>query len=264
MNKKVLILGCGPAGLMAAHAASMRNADVKIISKKRKSHLFGCQYLHAPIPLVTGDNSVKVEYVLQGSHDKYRAKVYEGLKVQTSTETLDANHEAWDIRDTYDRLWDIYHPYIIDYVLPQGLRDDMLDVVLAEADLVFSTIPAPALCRREGHQFSAQKIWAMGDAPERGQRVPFQCKENVVVCNGEDSPSWYRMSRVFGHTTVEWPGGKKPPIEGVVEVPKPIKTDCDCHPNITRLGRYGKWEKGVLSHSAFEEVYNTLEDWRLF
>ena len=46
----VAILGCGPTGLVAAHACAMKHIPFVIFSKKRKSFLFGSQYLHEPIP----------------------------------------------------------------------------------------------------------------------------------------------------------------------------------------------------------------------
>lgn len=265
--KKALILGCGPAGLMAAHAAAMRDHDVVILSKKRKSEMFGCQYLHRPIPLVTQGEPVNVEYRLQGSPDEYRRKVYGDQRVQTSPETLDADHPAWDIRDAYDQLWKMYGQYVIDIDLAGGnMEHTTTHTLLEQADVTYSTIPAPLLCKRlDDHQFLAEKVWAIGDAPERGVFSPVTTDENSVLCNGEPSPSWYRVSNVFGYNTVEWPGGRKPPVENVAEVVKPVRTNCDCRPNINRLGRYGKWQKGVLSHEAFYEVYDGLEkDWRLF
>lgn len=108
MNK-ALILGCGPAGLMAAHAAALRNYDVVIVSKKRKSEMFGCQYLHQPIPLVSKGDPVDVEYRLQGSIKDYRTKVYgDRPNVAVSPETLETDHKAWNIREAYDSLWAMY------------------------------------------------------------------------------------------------------------------------------------------------------------
>src|SRR3546814_9008500 len=53
-------------------------------------------------------------------------------------------------------------------------------------------------------------------APEIGIKLPYHAQPNTVICNGEQSPSWYRLANVFGRTTVEWPGYMpKPPINSV-------------------------------------------------
>ena len=108
----------------------------------------------------------------------------------------------------------------------------------------------------EGHTFKAAEIWAAGDAPSRGIRIPYECPENTVVCNGNDVPSWYRLSNVFGHHTVEWPmSAKKPPVLSCAHVQKPIEHNCTCYSGFIYAGRYGRWEKGVLSHTAYVDAF---------
>ena len=55
--------------------------------------------------------------------------------------------------------------------------------------------------------------------------------------------------------TVEWPHRSKPPLPGVAEVVKPIYSTCTCYTNtkyrFVKVGRYGVWSKGVLSHQAY-------------
>lgn len=254
---KVLVLGSGPAGLIAAHTASMTGADVLVYSKGDKSPLYGCQYLHAPIPYATRKTPVRVNYVLEGTADGYAYRVYGEApsRPRTSVETLTSHHDAWDIRDTYDWLWMTYGSYVQPWDFT--VRPPAELVAYAQPDLVVSSIPANLLCRNGSHRFDAQEIWAMGDAPDLGQEVPYPCPPETVLCNGHgfDAPQWYRISNVFGYKTVEWPGRiKKPPMPGVARVKKPLLTNCDCEqflgaPTI-RVGRYGSWRKGVLAHEA--------------
>lgn len=261
---KVLVLGCGPAGLMAAHAAEMTGHQVLIASKKRKSELFGCQYLHQPIPGVSDPaGAVLVRYLLEGSVTDYREKVYgQGSVASVSPEDYEGDHLAWDIRSAYDGLWSKYSQFVLDVDLSDPVA---LQGLQTEPELIISTVPAPLLCLKpEQHLFHKQDVWALGDAPERGQFVPYNCQNNSVVCSGERDVSWYRMSRVFGYTTVEWSIDCKPPLN-VSAVKKPLSTNCDCRPEIVRLGRYGKWKKGVLSHEAYYETHELLKsDWTLF
>lgn len=250
----ILILGCGPAGLMAAHAAVLEGNDVVIASNKRKSHLFGCQYLHAPIPGMTDQPAVTVEYRLQGDVDGYREKVYgPGSSVDVSPETLRGFHPAWDIRSTYDNLWDAYS----EYVQELNLDAATLAVVLNtwKPDFTVSTIPLPRLCSA-GHAFSHETVWAIGDGPD--QVCPISMPKNTVVCNGEVDYAWYRAANVFGYKTAEWPERRKPPFGRPAAVQKPTTTTCNCYPEVQRLGRYGAWKKGVLSHEAFFTMQSML------
>src|SRR5678809_864059 len=72
---RVLILGCGPSGLIAAHAAYNRGADFIVVSKARKSFMNGAQYLHAPIPGV----SIKEPFLIN-----YETVSYTHLTLPTS------------------------------------------------------------------------------------------------------------------------------------------------------------------------------------
>ena len=51
---KVAVLGCGPAGLFACHAAVRGGAEVDVYSQKKRSEIGGAQYLHQHVPDVTG------------------------------------------------------------------------------------------------------------------------------------------------------------------------------------------------------------------
>lgn len=268
---KVLILGCGPAGLLAAHAASYAaefGAQVAIASTKKKSELFGCQYLHGPIPNLDL-RTTTVDYQLVGTADDYAAKVY-GNRLMAGTVSpvsLTGSHPAWDLRQAYDRLWERWESYIMDVTLSPADIEPFLH--FQRPDVVINSLPLPVLCQRpEEHAFRAEECWAMGDAPALGQTVPVPCPEDTVVCNGDPDTGWYRVSHIFGHKTAEWPGLRpRPPFEGVVRFKKPLATTCTCwhlsegeqKQDILRVGRYGTWTKGVLSHEAFNTALHFLK-----
>lgn len=269
---KILILGCGPAGLLAAHAANyVQGAEVKILSRKRPSELFGCQYLHGPVPDLTL-RTTTVAYQLQGSVEDYATKVY-GNRLMAGTvsvEVLEDTHPAWDLRQAYGLLQERYWDQVEDLeLMPETIRP-MLEYLVP--DVVISSVPLPVLCQQpEEHAFRAQTCWAMGDAPERGQSVPVPCPEDTILCSGERDTGWYRVSNVFGYKTAEWSGLRpKPPLSGVVPFTKPLATTCDCFrpgPSMTsqpghifRVGRYGTWTKGVLSHEAFNDTFGLLNE----
>ncbi len=261
----VVIFGCGPAGLFAARAAQDAGAKVRIISKKRRSELFGAQYLHEPIPGVPTEQR-EIEYRLLGSFDGYRQRVYGGsYQGDTSVDEYIGHQEAWDIRATYNSLYDSLEDSIDNVKQMDGMLFKALveSRAFAEYDHIISSVPLPKLCLKPAlHKFNSQRIWALGDAPERGQFVRLECPKDKVLCNGQepDHPDkWYRLSNVFGYTTVEWPAWYYPGIgTPVAEVLKPINTTCDCHPTVKMIGRFGKWQKGVLSHHSYNEVMELI------
>lgn len=261
---KILILGSGPAGLLAAHAASFApGAEVKIVSKGQPSELFGCQYLHGPIPGLDL-RTTSVRYQLEGTVADYAAKVYGSARTTqaVSPAVLKGLHPAWDIRQAYAELCERYFSEVQAVELTPETINELFTHL--DPDLVISSIPAVVLCQQQEHAFTSQTCWALGDAPERNQFVPVPCPEDTVVCNGTADTGWYRVSNVFGYRTAEWPGLRpKPPLAGVVPFHKPLATTCDCWQHerkVIKVGRYGTWTKGVLSHTAFNNTFATLRD----
>lgn len=258
---RAVVLGCGPAGLLAAHGitkgAEMRglSADVRIFSQKKKSPLFGCQYLHESIPGLELD-SQHVDYRLTGSISGYRAKVYGIEDVSVSPAILEGDHTAWNIRQAYDQLWEMYESRIEDYFLSVGSFHFLQRKMRTNGfGLFVNTIPAPVLCEETpACSFRSETVWAQGDAPELGRwaNTPVELPDGTILCNGKPHVEWYRVSRVFGHHTVEWPGGGPPP-RGASRVQKPIDTSCSCNAWMVHSGRYARWKKGVLAHESYAD-----------
>lgn len=260
---RILVIGAGPAGLFATHAAVQLGHDVTVVSKHQKSHLYGAQYLHAEVPGLTIPETFEVHYVLCGEVEEYAAKVYgETPPDFVSPQRLVGTHKGWDIRSAYNQAWDLYGSTATRMSIagPDGLRS-LLDLV--GADITISTMPANLLCYQpQSHYFTARDAWAIGDAPDRGIQAPRMVERNSVVCNGERDSGWYRASNILGYNTVEWPDERRPPIEGVAKITKPVRTNCDCWADtgrVWRAGRYGTWQKGYLSHFAYWEIKGALE-----
>lgn len=255
----VAIFGVGPAGLVAAHAIKLWGGKASFFANTaQKSKLFGCQYLHKPIRGLPEVGQAPVEYRTIGTGADYRRKVYgDRYNGPVSPERYAGAHTAWDLRDSYAKLWDMHAE--VRSIAPMAVSPERIsgtaDAFREAFDFVISTVPAWNLCLRpEEHTFQSQRIYAAGDAPEKGIRVPVQVEDGSIICNGDPDVSWYRASRVFGHTTVEWSDQRKPPYEGVALVEKPLWSDCNCFPWIHRLGRYGSWRKSILVHDVFEQA----------
>lgn len=267
--KRLAILGAGPAGLLAAHAAALHGVEETTVitkssvwdgSQPAKSPLYGCQYLHAKIPGLSV-READVAYEIRGTPEDYRSKVYgPESHARVSPEDFQGVHKAWDIRAAYSQLWAMYVVNALSGVRVQTGKITWGNVgqIVDNHDLVISTVPAPVICGGEFHDFPTQEVWAVGDAPDLGIQAPAEIENNKVVCNGLENPAWYRASTVFGMTTVEWSGSVQP-VPQAVRVRKPLETNCNCwETKIIRMGRYGAWKKGVLAHEVYENTRDLL------
>ena len=258
---RIGIIGCGPAGLLAAHAATLNGHSVAIFSKSmEKSPLYGSQYLHEEIPGIYCGRPHDVSYELvDGTIEDYRLKVYgQHWDGDVSPGTLDGEHKAWDIRLAYSSLWTLYSKYITTLNLDQRGQGNLRLINRVgenlELDKIISSIPRKAWDSDDGN-FRSSEVWAYGDAPELEQRCSIRPGGDFrVICDAGTERAWYRASEVFGHATVEWPEGRKPPIPGVARVLKPLDHRSTAAYDMIHVGRYGEWKKGVLSTDAFRKV----------
>jgi hypothetical protein len=262
MTKSVAILGCGPAGLMAAHAAHICGWDFRVYSKKMQSKLYGAQYLHAPIPGVTNEAKT-VRYTLRGTPEQYRRKVYgDSWDGTTSPEDFMEEHNAWDLRWAYSDLWYRYAPEIVDCTFYDISYEELRKHLWWGRDLVVSTIPRTVWDSNNAN-FQRTYIWALGDTELPRVDKPYRPEPFTVACDGTPGTPWYRVSNIYGHCTMEWPyNGVKSyiPVEGASLVTKPLRYLGNAAPDFLHLGRYGAWQKGVLTSDVFHEAMKAFRN----
>lgn len=264
MTKSVAILGCGPAGLMVAHAAQLAGWDFRIYSKKQKSLLFGAQYLHQEIPGLPCGPEICVTYELRGTPEEYRHKVYgDAWDGTVSPEDYLERHSAWDLRGAYENMWFDYGDEIIHTELADLWRTQQDIKWLPMYDLVISTVPRTVWDDDNSH-FERSTIWALGDGDYERVHMhrpgPFS-----VICDGTSDHHWYRVSNIFGFCTMEWPqwwnnpyASVTPPARGAARVVKPLAYTGNAAPDFIHLGRYAQWTKGVLTSDVFFEAQRIL------
>jgi len=256
----VAVLGCGPTGLIAAHAVVSAGHEVTVISHKVFSQTFGAMYLHAPIPGISPkEPELQIQVYKMGTKEGYASNVYGDPAADCSWENFqDGPTPGWDLALAYGKLWDRYEDVIIDV----GVTSRQIPDFVKAYDLVFSTIPQKKLCDDWSHTFTSAQIFVL-HGPGRID------SPNVMYYNGlppSDWGSWYRYSSIRGYQSWEYSVTQAPPylkqkrsdltlIQGI----KPLKTNCTCHPFVHRLGRFGKWNKHVFTHHAFKEVTDALQ-----
>jgi hypothetical protein len=251
---KVTVLGCGPAGLVAAQGAADAGAEVAIVSNKVQSFIAGAQFIHAPIPGIKA-RPERVMIAKRGSEENYAKKVYGDPERRTSWGAYEHGDElaAWSMREVYGELWARWEDSIIGTVLtPVSISE------IEESDeLVISTIPAHALCQADGqHTFEGQEV-AITVAP---------CKttHSSIIYNGDMRQRWSRASYLFGDLSIEYglesfKHAAKAVPHNAKRIIKPQWTDCSCRSGIMRVGRYGRWQRGVFVHEVYEEVFTRVQ-----
>jgi hypothetical protein len=249
----VAILGCGPSGLLAAWAANLAKRPFAIFSKVKKSPLGGAQFLKAMVPGLTEEKSgVVTTYRMIGDPRKYYEKAYgDGSSFLTNWWHEVNEQLSWNLSWHYDQLWWMFADGINEAEINHQWVEDHKD----DFSLVVSTVPRRCICAPMApHKFPATNIYIKQEA------INPNLPDGEIWYDGTDDVSWYRQSRVFGQGGTEWGSLVKPPYEGIINGFKPVRTDCDCWPDVLKVGRYGAWDKSEHLHEVFREVYQALVD----
>lgn len=255
----VCILGCGPAGLLSAYAAEQKGYEVLIISRRAKSKIPGAVFLHEPIPGLTAPTpDAQVKFTKYGNRSGYAAKVYGNMDADCSWDLFpEGDRPAWSMFDLYDKLWDRFNNQIADVMINTM---SMLKVLAGGFEAMISTIPAPYTCYNPDHRFASRAIHVLDRAIE-------PMVDNSIIYNGSWGDDWYRTSRIFGTEATESTISFDPEVVERLGAKtangyKPLETNCNCYPNVARVGRFGRWEKGILVHHSYKQTIDILEEWR--
>lgn len=248
---RVVVLGCGPAGLLSAHAASLHGCDVRILSIKQPSIIGGAQFLHEFIPGLTRGPDGHVLFTKTGTRDGYARKLYGSSRIPVSWDLWEdaTSRPAWSMQKSYDMLWRMYARGIRHFSVSSP--DDLRRAEQAGADLYISSLPAHAMCENLDHWFESVSMYIIN------KFIDVEVPENTIIYNGNERVPWHRASNLFGHKSMEF--ARRPDNMGVLSGQKPTAHNCDCNPHWMRVGRFGQWKRGVLVHHAYNEVQNALQ-----
>lgn len=244
MDNKIAILGCGPSGLLSAHAAMLRGYHPEVFSIKRPSLMPGAIYCHEQIPQLLPVKSDVINYAKLGSKEGYARKVYGSYNAPTSWDKFrEGGHTGWSMKELYEQLWDKFERQIFDVQLHQGI----IEQILMRYDIVVNTVPLPAICCKPGeHVFHSKSIWVRREHRDVCEQLGDPC----IIYNGDPHFAYYRTSLIFGGGSTEFAHE----VHNAEHGRKPLDNDCDCWPEMVRAGRYGRWERGVLVNDAFRQV----------
>lgn len=249
---EVAVLGCGPAGMLAAHAAAMVFDRVDIYSKPVRSHIGGAQYLHEAIPLLTSTvPDSTCELIKVGTAPGYSHKVYGAVREDISWYRYgERRYNVWNLREAYERTWHLYKEWIRPLTLDPGI----VRRLNTEYQFVISSIPLYELVPediRDRFGFHWQTVWIT--------QAPLIGGSNYIEYNGNPDVPYYRRSVLFDTEGFEYGARHLAPNEAVT-VRKPLGCEKADHvmPSVHKVGRYGTFQKTKLAHHAYVDTLEII------
>lgn len=247
---EVAILGCGPAGLLAAHAVTKAGHRPVIFSRYEKSTISGAQFLHRPVEDATlPEEAFDITFQMSGDEAGYVSRLYRDHgQVDSSWKNYQDGERvvAYPMATTYDRLWSKYRSRIEEVDLDLG----QIRRIYMDHPEVVSTIPRGYLASDDQASKFRSATVHIGVNDVYGMSLP----ENTIWYNGsnyDDGNDVYRASNIQGITSGEY----VKPQDHTHPVVKPIRFEgVDEFPDIFKVGRYGRWDKRQLAHSAYSET----------
>ena len=256
MSKSICILGAGPSGMMAAHAAVNNGYDIHIMDRDpdKTRRNAGVYYLHSKCDLAISSNLLQ-QRVIGASNmtesellESYCKKVYNGLNVSSSS-ILEARYnpeiEVYNSVEAIDHLWQMYGHAV------QMYEVSSMSHVLSFKDHyvgVISTIPAGILFPKSMlHGVSAYIDSAV---------APIQ--DSFIYYNVSDTIPWYRCSAIFGSFVAEY--AKEDGIKDYRKVVKVIGKEEPLpeYDWLISTGRYGAWDKSFLTDKVYYHITDEL------
>lgn len=248
---EAFIIGAGPAGLLAAHAASLQGWQPVILNDKGREQSPNAKgvFIHRAIPFITTKESeFIVKMVHKGESSGYARKVYGDPTRRTSFDSLPPFIHAWPVQEVYDRLWALYS----DCIHRERVSSVMLERLARTEKVVLNTAPKSAMCFAVDHAFPSNPIYIVDGLPDEATEIA----GDFMMYNGDPRDDWYRCSSLAGIEATEF---ATRPLHGEFrEGIKVSATNCNCHSGVHHIGRWGKWQPGVLLHHAFEDALEAI------
>jgi hypothetical protein len=261
---KVAVVGCGPAGLAAAHAAYGLGAKVTIISPGIKSPQRGPLILQRPIPAITTDHPYGYirQIVIGGSILDYRYKLYGDINISIQGNILQSGYHGWNHIEAYDRMWRLYMGNEPDFPdenwngratrIDRFITPLDMEYLPGVYDLVVNTAPLKNLCRNGDHHFTFKAVEIT-----EGYSYPKQPPDTTIFNAGDKYP-WIRSAWLFGNSCTEWLQGTAPRELEPITIRKPLGHDCNCYPQILGTGRFGAWRNETWVDTAYYDVRDAI------
>lgn len=270
VSNEVIILGAGISGMLAAWACDQRDRSFVIIDRGPPEALpmlvRGCVYLHEHCDLERHLRRQDLRTIVlpydgprEGDHAGiYHRKVW-GDTIPYETNSIDryvGTSLIYSMNDALRHLHRRYRDYIDYAIVDWSMVRRWLDMGCK----VISTIPLGALFPAVPRVSRLMWTWQSEVDEEAGSQA-------YAVYNIDPDTAWYRMSSMFGNMSIEF---IRPPAGDwkVAKFKKIVSADMSMvdktHPHLMLTGRWGRWQRGFLSHMAYRAVCQKFDsgEWR--
>lgn len=260
---KVAILGAGPAGLISAYAAERNELEPVIYAEHRRPSVVNDDmFLQQPLPgfEVPYLGNALIDYIKWGHRELYAEKVYGSPDAPVSWDNVVwGRHPAWWLKPIYAELWERYAGNITETIVTPSVAA----VIAKNYHVTISTLPAPVLCGfPEQHVFSERATWLARRKNQYGGYYDKRERQEMIYNGDPAQARWFRHTNLNGWLT--WEYGEVPPESEVSKdcpvMPgkKFLSNTCNCHPGIQRVGRWARWERGILNHHTYSSATGIL------
>lgn len=221
--------------------------------------------MHHPFPLPHGFPvlSGQILYVKFGTKEAYSKKIY-GEDFDPDLTSWDKFPggvvEGWPLRYVYERL----HAEVQPYMVEASVNRPMMNWMCSEYDLVFNSAPAALFCDMTCGEptVRTEKVWIVNGPPDA--KHPNSRYDGLIVYEGTSAVPFYRYSYLEGRESWEYPHWHDPGDPRAKLINKPLSIDRPpMHGKIVPIGRYGKWKKGELVDTVYDEVSNVLAGYKV-
>lgn len=255
MKQKVIILGTDLPALLAGHAAALSGHDTFFVADGEPTAPGGLDFLSRPIPMADADLA-ELSVKEKGESMFFYRRLRGGGSGKPFNLPFDGADGllVWDPGQVYEQLVMIYGKTFREGP-PGGITAEFVKMLASDAK-VFSSVQAPAICEQaedgEGHDFSwASVVQKPHVANPDGHEI---------MLSGDLDEAWAIQGSTFFGMYRIYPADSAPPIasDKLVRDYFPLKTNCDCHPEVRRVGRAAAWDSGYQLHRAFYDTMHFL------
>lgn len=243
---KIAVIGGGLVGRLAAWAV-MQSGHSPVIFDRMDTAVTprGFVFLHDPCGLPMKAETIHI--LEQGTAEAYAEKVYDGRLTgkQVSFGKYAGVREGYQPAEALAMLNGLQHGMVKDRNFENW--DEILEL-RENFERVIFTLPINRFF--EGRWLS-----------RRGSVASFKLDEgevlkNFCVYNSNPDIPWHRAGSMFGYAFYEYPvviSGHQPIVK--------VQPGGSLLPSVERVlftGRFGRWNKDILSHHAYEQVLEWL------